>query len=89
MAHVGINLAGVWTVYLQDGSTAPNPARIDGGAEPGKVIFTNENGVTSDGEFLTPTLFWAADYGLYGFVLDSGNTFMWRHNNVCWVRQGS
>ena len=87
MAHAGINLAGFWTVHGPDGSIASDPAKIAGGAEPGMFVFTNENGETSHGGFISPTLLWAADYGLYAFVLDSGNTLMWRHSNTCWLRK--
>lgn len=81
-----INFAGEWTVYLPDGSTAGNAAKIEAGNEPGQVVFTNEDGATSDGKFISPTLLWAEGFGLYCFAIDSGDTLMWRHSNVCWIR---
>ncbi len=87
MEHVGINLQGTRIVHLQDGSVAPNPAKIEAGSEPGTIVLTNEQGKTSGTPFITPTVIWAADYVLYGFALDSGNTIMRRHNNICRVRQ--
>lgn len=87
MAYVGINLDGDWAVHLQDGSTSPKAAKIERGAEPGTVVITNENGDTSDGEFISPSLIWTPGYGHYAFVIDAGNTLMWRHTNICWLRQ--